>query len=122
MLIYACCSCCVCDQPLGTDYTTLRAILAACNSQLGNAHVITVGGFTPWAFKYVDAKHGGVPTEWQTAMILSQYNALLDADACCVDAMANAALYQVCAGPGCCCFCLFAVFWLHFASRHTEGK
>jgi hypothetical protein len=23
----------------------------------------------PQAFKYVDSKHGGVPTEWQTAMV-----------------------------------------------------
>jgi hypothetical protein len=42
----------------------------------------------------VNAKHGGVPTEWQTVEITTAYNAYLDADACCVQAMANAAFYQ----------------------------
>jgi hypothetical protein len=51
-------------------------------------------GFTPWLFKYVDAKHGGVPTEWTTAQILTQYNCYLDADACCVQGMANAAFFS----------------------------
>lgn len=82
------------NQPLGTDQKTLMSILAAANKQLGYSRMITVSGFTPWAFKYVDSKHGGVPTEWQTAMILSQFNTVLDADACCVDGMANAAVWQ----------------------------
>lgn len=46
------------------------------------------------AFKYVDQKHGGVPTEWQTIKITTAYNAYVDADACCVQAMANAAFFQ----------------------------
>jgi len=56
--------------------------------------MITVGGFTPWVFKYVGWEHQGVETEWETVKLLSRYNAMLDADACCVGAMANAAFYQ----------------------------
>lgn len=33
-------------------------------------------------------------TEWQTVKITSSYNAYLDADACCIQPMANAAFYQ----------------------------
>jgi len=51
-------------------------------------------GFTPWAFKYVDQKHDGVPTEWETVRITSTYNVYLDADACCINGMANAAFFQ----------------------------
>lgn len=60
--------------------------------------MIQMVGFTPWAFKYADDfsphKHGGVATEWQTAMVLSAYNVYLSADACCVQGMANAALFR----------------------------
>lgn len=58
------------------------------------------GGFVPWHYKYVkdgmcgaNCKHGGVETEWATVCALSGYNAYIDADACCIGAMANAAMY-----------------------------
>jgi hypothetical protein len=73
------------NQPIGTDYDTVLQLFAAANHALQNNSMITMSGFTPWLFKYVDAKHGGVPTEWQTAMVLSQFNTVMDADACCVD-------------------------------------
>jgi len=75
--------------------------------------MIHVGGFTPWAFKYVNfssactvdggcipanpkqcCHHRGVETEWATMKIFTAYNAFDDADACCIGAMANSALYQ----------------------------
>lgn len=42
----------------------------------------------------VNDRHPGVPTEWHTVQYLSQFNVVVDADACCVGAMANAALFQ----------------------------
>jgi hypothetical protein len=81
------------NQPLGSDLAAFRELLqAAYNQTAGNA-MIHIGGFTPWAYKYVDAKHGGVPTEWQTAQLVSAYNAYVDADACCIANMANAAFW-----------------------------
>jgi len=81
-------------QPLGTDRKVFEALLRACYEGTGGKAMITIGGFTPWLFKYVGWKHQGVETEWETAKLVSGYNALLDADACCVGAMANAAFYQ----------------------------
>lgn len=81
-------------QPLGTDRQVFEALLHACYEVTGGKAMLTMGGFTPWLFKYVGWKHQGVETEWETAKLISGYNALLDADACCVGAMANAAFYQ----------------------------
>ena len=36
----------------------------------------------------------GVATEWQTAKILSAYNAFIDADACCINSMTSASFFQ----------------------------
>lgn len=55
---------------------------------------IHIGGFTPWAYKYVDKRHAGVATEWETVQLTSAFNAYLDADACCLANMANAAFFQ----------------------------
>ncbi|EGD74320.1 hypothetical protein PTSG_06330 [Salpingoeca rosetta] len=88
-------------QPLGTDYHTLVAIMNASNAQMTatqskdeHGHMIHVVGFVPWAFKYVNEKHQGVATEWKMVQVLSAYNAFVDADACCIEAMANAAFYS----------------------------
>lgn len=81
-------------QPLGTDRKVFETLLRACYEGTEGNAMITIGGFTPWLFKYVGWKHEGVETEWETAKLVSGYNALLDADACCVGAMANAAFYQ----------------------------
>ncbi len=86
------------SQPKGTDQATLRAILKSAWLQTGGRKMIHVGGFVPWAWKYTDytgagGKHGGVPTEWKYAHILSCFNAYMDADALGICAMANASVY-----------------------------
>ena len=83
-------------QRPGTDLQTLRQVLAAAYRATDRG-VIHVGGFTPWDQKYTDytgGKHGGVPTEWRYAEILSCYNAYMDADAPGLHAMANASVFQ----------------------------
>jgi hypothetical protein len=80
-------------QKNGTDYQTLTDVMIAANDQLQGRFVHVVG-FTPWAFKYVNAIHPGVATEWKLAQYLSAYNAFVDADACCIEGFANAAFYQ----------------------------
>jgi hypothetical protein len=82
-------------QPLGADAAAFRYILAAAYESTGGESMITVHGFTPWAYKYVapNGKHAGVETEWATVVIASAYNVLVDADACCIGNMANAALW-----------------------------
>lgn len=82
------------NQPLGSDHAAFAAMLHAAYDATNGSTMIHISGFTPWAYKYVDAKHGGVPTEWQTSQFVSSYNAYVDADACCIGNMANAAFYQ----------------------------
>jgi len=53
-----------------------------------------VSGFVLWLFKYVDQKHGGVPSEWRMTHVMSAFNIVIDADACSVDNFANAAFYS----------------------------
>ncbi len=83
-------------QPPGTDAKTLRAILAAAH-EAARGRMIHVGGFTPWDQKYTDytgGRHGGVPTEWRYAEILSCFDAYMDADAPGLHAMANASVFH----------------------------
>lgn len=85
-------------QKLGTDLETLKKLLLSAYEQGGKDRMIHIGGFTPWAFKYTDhpnagGKHGGVPTEWELAKIISAYNGFVDADAIAFAAMANASFY-----------------------------
>ena len=56
-------------QRLGTDLASFKAVLAAAYAQTGGASMIHIGGFTPWAYKYVapNGKHAGVETEWATS-------------------------------------------------------
>ncbi len=73
-------------QKPGTDAKTLQDLLAAANQETKQKHMINVGGFVPWQFKYTDVgtaggTHGAVATEWQYAWILSEYNAFMEADA-----------------------------------------
>jgi hypothetical protein len=85
-------------QPPGTDCKTLLQLLAAARKAAGS-ECIHVGGFTPWDQKYTDhtgGRHGGVPTEWRYAEILSCYSAFMDADAPGLGAMANASVFQHC--------------------------
>ncbi len=87
------------DQPEGTDAKVLRSILLSAYQQTKGQSMIHAGGFVPWAYKYTNhgvagGKHDPVPSEWQYAMILSAYNAYMDADALGIGAMANASFYQ----------------------------
>lgn len=86
------------EQPLGADH---REFLEVMRALYGHARggMITVGGFTPWPFKYTShsrppGKHDGVPTEWEFGRLISQYNGYMEADAAGLGAMANASFYQ----------------------------
>ena len=84
-------------QRLGLDLETFLQMMAALNRQAPNS-MIKVGGFTPWAFKYTDhpgagGKHGGVPTEWEFARLISQFNGYMEADALGAGSIANASFY-----------------------------
>lgn len=81
-------------QKLGLDRETFLQMLTALNRKAPKS-MIKVGGFTPWAFKYTDhpgagGKHGGVPTEWEFARVISQYNGYMEADAIGIGSIANA--------------------------------
>ena len=79
----------------GLDYEMLKSLLLQSYQLLNGDEMIHVVGFTPWAFKYITDDHDGVATEWQTAKLLSAYNAFIDADACCeLNTFANAGFYQ----------------------------
>jgi hypothetical protein len=82
------------QQPIGTDYNTFITLLQKVYRQHNGTKFSTVSGFVPWLFKYVDDKHGGVPSEWRMADVMSAFNIVLDADACCVDHFANAAFFS----------------------------
>lgn len=87
------------DQPLGTDMRTLQAIMRSAWERVEGQKMIHVGGFTPWDKKYTDhsnagGKHGGVPTEWRYAEIISCFNGYMDADALGIGCMANASVFQ----------------------------
>lgn len=87
------------NQPLGTDKSTLEALLKSIYRQNQGKKFTSVGGFTPWNLKYTNhgpagGKHGGVPTEWEYAAILSAHNALMDADALGLCCLTNASAYR----------------------------
>jgi hypothetical protein len=91
------------QQRPGTDPDTLKKLLRAAYDRFHGNGVIHVSGFVPWAYKYTSERcpawfaggqHGGVPTEWHYAEILSCFNAYMDADALGLGAMANASFYQ----------------------------
>jgi hypothetical protein len=81
-------------QPIGTDYKALITLLRSAYQQHKGTKFSTVSGFVPWLFKYVDEKHGGVPSEWRMTHVMSAFNIVIDADACCVDNFANAAFFS----------------------------
>ncbi|CAF4393095.1 unnamed protein product, partial [Rotaria sp. Silwood2] len=82
------------QQPIGADYNTLITLLRKSYQQHNGTKFSTVSGFVPWLFKYVNEKHGGVPSEWRMTHIMSAFNVVIDADACCVDYFANAAFFS----------------------------
>lgn len=86
-------------QPLGTERETLKALLLAAYRQTEGERIIHIGGFTPWAYKYTNwgeagGGHDPVPTEWEFVRVASAYNAVIDADAIGLAAMANASFYM----------------------------
>ncbi len=86
------------DQPLGTDYETLRELLRGLYDLHGGDGITQVSGFTPWAWKYTNygsagGTHEPVATEWDLARLLSAYNALIDGDAIGMTTLANATLW-----------------------------
>jgi len=89
------------SQPLGTDKSTLVALLQSQYERNGGKAFTSVGGFIPWNLKYTNegvagGKHEPVPTEWEYAAVLSSYNALMDADALGLGCMVNASAYMHC--------------------------
>jgi len=79
------------NQPLGTDFNTLKAILLSAYNAAGGDDMIHVAGFVPWVYKYTShpggSQHEPVPSEWQYARIASAYNAYMDADAAGISGM-----------------------------------
>jgi hypothetical protein len=39
------------NQPLGADLAALRHVLKSCNAAAGGGTILTIHGFTPWAYK-----------------------------------------------------------------------
>jgi hypothetical protein len=86
------------QQPLGLDRTEFLAILRALYDG-AHGHLVQVGGFPPWPFKYTQqsvppGKHDGVPTEWEFGRLISQFNGYMEADAAGLGAIANASFFQ----------------------------
>jgi hypothetical protein len=94
------------NQPLGTDRETLISLLRSMN-HLAHGQILTIGGFLPWAWKYVGptgtgphdfkgsgGKHHPVHNEWELARLASAYNFVMDADALGFSGLANASFYQ----------------------------
>lgn len=86
------------NQPLGTDYNTLKEILQCQYDRTRGKKIIQVSGFVPWQIKYTTwqnkSRHEPVPTEWKYAEILSAYNCVMDADAAGYCGLSNASLYM----------------------------
>ncbi len=85
-------------QPLGTDLSTMRSVLDACNARTGQSRMIKCCGFPNWMYKYstapgVGGSHPATSTEWQLAKLLSAYNAYLEADAAGPSYIANGSFY-----------------------------
>lgn len=93
-------------QKPGTDRSTLIDLLRSMN-RLSEGRIMTLGGFLPWAWKYVGpsgagprqfqgsgGKHHPVHNEWELARLASAYNFVMDADALGDSGLANASFYQ----------------------------
>lgn len=93
-------------QMPGTDRATLISLFRSMNRQAPDT-ILTLGGFLPWAWKYVGpsgpgpknfkgsgGKHPPVHNEWELARLGSAYNFVMDADALGYSGLANASFYQ----------------------------
>jgi hypothetical protein len=81
-------------QPIGADYNALSTVLRKAYQQHNGTKFSTVSGFVPWEFKYVDPKHGPVPSEWRMTHVMSAFNVVIDADAGAIASFANAAFFS----------------------------
>ena len=83
------------NQPIGTDYNTLKEILYSAHRQ-NKGEVYGIAGFVPWDKKYSNYGNSGgthveVAGEWKYAEIISCFNGYMDADA--LGGMANASIF-----------------------------
>ncbi len=84
------------NQPLGADRCTFLSILNACNQRTRFGRMIKFIGFVNWPYKYTNhtgGSHGDVETEWETASLLTAYNAYKEADAAGQQWISNASFY-----------------------------
>jgi len=86
------------QQKIGTDLETLQALLLSAYQHGGQEHMIHIGGFVPWAYKYTShgragGRHDPVPSEWEYGKVISAYNGFMDADAIGYGAMANSSFF-----------------------------
>ncbi len=68
-------------QPLGTDLNTYKTILNACNQQTRQTAMIKFCGFPFFPYKYsteVGGLHHPVALEWETARLITAYNAYME--------------------------------------------
>lgn len=87
------------NQPLGSDYQTLCAILKSQYEQNQGKNFTSIGGFVSWDLKYTNHGVAGgtrqpVDTEWQYVSLFSQYNAFQDADALGLACLTNSSFYR----------------------------
>ena len=89
-------------QRPGLDRETLAEILGTM-ARHAEQRIYAVGGFIPWAWKYVgsDGKWPGtggkkhpVTCEWEFSKLISAHNGYKDADALSYSGLANASFYQ----------------------------
>lgn len=83
------------NQPLGTDYNTLKEILYSAHKQ-NKGEIYGITGFVPWDKKYSNYGNAGgthveVAGEWKYAEIISCFNGFMDADA--LGGMVNASIF-----------------------------
>ncbi|MHB0998110.1 MAG: GxGYxYP domain-containing protein [Armatimonadota bacterium] len=86
------------NQKIGTDCSTMLAILKSAYNRLNGKEMISVSGYIPLWFKYTNiansgGKHEPVYCEFRLAGLLTSHNAFMDADAIDRPAMANASVF-----------------------------
>lgn len=86
------------NQPLGTDHTTLVALLKSQYDNNQGKTFTSIGGFVSWDLKYTEhgpagGKRHPVHSEWEYISLFSTYNAILDADALGLACLPNASAW-----------------------------
>lgn len=80
-------------QAPGLDRSMLLDLLRGLTRRTPDTMVM-LGGFVPWPHKYTThagaGRHEPVPTEWEFARLVSQFNAYFEADAAGLGSIANA--------------------------------